>query len=174
MDGKIHPYNLWAALFCRSLTENLTFPEDLYVGEDSFFFAQALKNAKKSVYVNEVYYYYRFHTKSNAHSSFSFKQATEVLAWERIAELYNDHSEAFRNECEVVIAKRCKKVYLKAVSSGDPDADMLRVLRLKTRKRWRNIFLSSEMNQKAKILFAAFMVFPKSYTRYCWKKAPEN
>ncbi len=170
--GKHAHSTVWAALFSRSLIENLTFPDDLYVGEDTVFFAQALKNAKEVACVNEVSYYYRFHTKSIVHSSFMIKQASEVLAWERIATLFADQSKDFRNECELAIAQRCRKVYAKALLSENPDEALLRELQLKVLKRRKNIFRSSEITQKEKLHFVAFMFFPKAYIKYLSIKRP--
>lgn len=77
-------------LYKKDIIKDIRFDSKLYVGEDTYFYAQALKRAKKICYMSERLYFYRIHTDSITHSKFSENQFTEVDAWDRVENLYKD------------------------------------------------------------------------------------
>lgn len=158
-----HP-TVWGALFSASLVKNIFFPNDLYVGEDTLFFAQVLKKAGKLAFLDEQYYYYRATPGSIVNSKYKLEHATEVTAWERLAELFSDQSEEFKNECEAAIALRCRRNYQRAFAANYPDKKLLKELYQKAHKRRENIFRAREVALKQKFAFAGFFLFPKVYS----------
>lgn len=81
-------YTVWGALFQREILKNITFQQDLYVGEDSFFYMQALLSSKYITYTNaRLYCYIKRTTSATANDAYNDKKFTEVEAWRRICEL---------------------------------------------------------------------------------------
>lgn len=164
--GKYRHDIVWAALYSASLASAISFSSDLYVGEDTFYFAQALKKTGGFVFVDEQYYYYRHHTGSIVHNRYQMRHTTEITSWERVKDLFSEQSESFRNECECAIALRCKKNYLNAKESCFEDENLYRELYNKAKQRYRNVLRSPEINFKGKILLSVFLLFPNTYAAY--------
>ena len=160
-----HPI-AWAALYSAPLAKGISFSRDLYVGEDTLYFAKALKNAGGLVYIDEQYYYHRYHIDSITGKKYQLKHATEITSWERVKDLFSEQSESFRNECECAIALRCKKNYLNAKESCFEDENLYRELYNKAKQRYRNVLRSPEINFKGKILLSVFLLFPNTYAAY--------
>lgn len=157
-----------------ALAKSLSFSGDLYVGEDTLFFAQALKKAGRFVLIDEKYYYYRYHLTSVSHTAFQAKKLTEIMSWERISELYADQSESAKNECEAAIATICKKNYINASAINGVEKTILRELYKKAWIRRQNIWRSTEYPSGTKIRFAAFLLFPRQYSAWVNRKKQKS
>lgn len=155
-----------AALYSATLASGICFSNDLYVGEDTFYFAQLLKRAGGFVFVDEQYYYYRYNIESTVHKKYQFKHATEITARERIRELFSEQSEPFINECESAIAIICKKNYMKAKESKYKNKVLYREIYNKAKQRYRNILYSPEIDAKRKVFLQHFLYFPTSMHFY--------
>ena len=161
--GKYQHTTCWGALYSVNLIKNIHFTKDLLVGEDTLFLAMAMKKAEVFAYLNEMYYYYSYTPESIVHSSFNAKQLDEIIAWERIAELSADQSKPFKNECEVAIAQRARRLWIRAFLSEFTDKMVLKDVYSKAFIRWSNVLLSKELKSKDKLLFTAFIVMPRIY-----------
>lgn len=80
----------WATIYKKETLENLQFQEDIYVGEDTIFFAQAVKKAKRIAYYDAALYNYRILSSSAYHGKFDKKKYTEIEAWRRICCFFED------------------------------------------------------------------------------------
>ena len=158
--GKYHHTTCWGALYSASLIKDLYFEKDLMVGEDTLFFAMAMKNTNAFTFVDEQYYYYRYTPESIVRSNFKAKHFDEIIAWERVAKLYADQSQAFTNECEVAIAQRARKLWIRAFLSKFPDKGLLKGVYKKAFGRWRNVLQSKDISIKDKLVFFTFIVIP--------------
>ena len=83
-------YEVWGAMYTRNVLDGLLFPEDLYVGEDTVFFAMAVHNAKNLAYYDAALYYYRILKISLYHGSFDSRKCTQLEAWKRICQIFDD------------------------------------------------------------------------------------
>ena len=117
---------IWGGLYRADLIGNLRFTQDLFVGEDTLFFAQLLKKARQLTFVEEELYYYRYLDTSLAHAQYNARQSTEITAWERVCDVFADESDDFRNECYAALALRCAKKYCRAVGTGFANKELIR------------------------------------------------
>ena len=77
------------------------------MGEDSLFFAQCVKKARKLYFVHDTVYNYVHYQESAYHGKFDSRKVTEIYAWEEICKLYRGTSA--ENMVKVALAKRIKK-----------------------------------------------------------------
>lgn len=81
-------YTVWGAMFLKNILEGVEFQTDLFVGEDSLFYVQALLCAEKIAYMNaKLYCYIKRPSSVTANVAYNDKKFTEVEAWRRICEL---------------------------------------------------------------------------------------
>ncbi|MCH4043961.1 MAG: glycosyltransferase [Erysipelotrichaceae bacterium] len=102
-----HPI-VWGALFKRDLIGDIRFDSKYYVGEDSLFFAEYLKNVKKLYYVHKPLYHYIHYSQSAAFGKFDNKKITELYAWQKICEEYD-----YRYDIVAAYAMRSKETCLR-------------------------------------------------------------
>lgn len=88
-DPKGH-YVVYSAMYRREVLEGLFFPEDLYAGEDTVFFAMAVRNADVLTFYDAPLYHYRILEESSFHGSFNLKKYTAVEAWMRVCGVFDD------------------------------------------------------------------------------------
>lgn len=79
----------WGAIYHRDVIEDISFVEDLYVGEDTFFFCECLNKCDYVVDVGEKLYCYIHYENSLMHGEWNEKKATELLAWKRVCKLFS-------------------------------------------------------------------------------------
>lgn len=92
---------VWGTIYKASLLKDIRFAEDLYVGEDTLFFATAAKQSKRMVYTYSKLYHYVQYEESACHGEFTRKKYTELEAWKRVCR-------SFADVPEVYISARCK------------------------------------------------------------------
>lgn len=85
-------WSVWGALYQRKILNGLYFMEDLYVAEDAVFFAKAVRNAAVIAYYDAAIYNYRILEVSACHGPFDMKKYTELEAWKRVVEIFDDGS----------------------------------------------------------------------------------
>ena len=156
---------VWGGIYKSSLIKKLKFATDLYVGEDTYFFAEALSRAKSLVFVDDVYYYYTYRENSLAHQSESYKLLSEIDAWERVCSLFYNESEEFVNECKTALAFRCTKVYGLLSFSNDADSHSTNDLYIKAKKYLINVLRSKEKGLVYKTVYCFFLLSPRVYDR---------
>lgn len=81
---------VWGAMYRRTVLDGLSFLEDMPVGEDTVFFAMAVRNANVMAYYDEALYFYRILEMSLSHGSFDRKRCTQIEAWKRVCEIFDD------------------------------------------------------------------------------------
>lgn len=91
------------ALFSKSIINNYKFDKNLYVGEDTYFFAQCLKRARYVYCMKDGLYHYVIYNESLSHGNSIQKLVTEICAWEKIVYLFNN------NSAKVACAMRCQR-----------------------------------------------------------------
>lgn len=79
-----------AALYKKDIVGSIRFNEKLYIGEDALFHNQVFLKCRKAMFLCESLYHYIFHSESAFKTEFTLKRLTEIEAWERICEIYED------------------------------------------------------------------------------------
>ena len=96
---------VWGALFEKRILENLSFSPKYGIGEDTVFFAQALKKAGTVVDTNKELYHYSIHNHSLTKGEFTDKQLSGLKAWDTVIDLFFDQNSSCRVSCVAVRAQ---------------------------------------------------------------------
>ena len=96
----------WGVLYHRSFVRQIRFCTDLFVGEDTFFFAEVLKLAGIVADVDEPLYYHIVYNVSLSQGCFDDKKYTEIITWKRICDLFKNINGIYES-CRVALSLRC-------------------------------------------------------------------
>lgn len=98
---------VWGAIYKRTVIGDIRFVTDLFVGEDSLFFAQVAKNSKNIVRIYKQLYHYVIYENSAVHGTFDEKKYTELESWKRICKLFIDIQDIYYSaKCKYAISCR--------------------------------------------------------------------
>lgn len=150
----------WGAIYDRELISGIRFDEDLKVGEDSVFFANVFKKARKMILIEDKLVYYRHRSDSAVHSTFESYRLDELKAWKRICDLFENESDYFINECYVALAFRIYKIYRKAYKDKYQDNNMYKELIVWAKSLRRNVIRSKNIGYANKLKYIAFSLLP--------------
>ncbi len=81
---------VWGGLYKKKVIQNIQFAKDLYVGEDTLFFAMAARQAEKIAQIGLKLYHYVQYEESAYHGRFSNEKITELEAWRRVCRVFED------------------------------------------------------------------------------------
>lgn len=128
-------FTVWGGVLKRKLIDSDTyFPTDLTVGEDTFFLAQIIKKSNNICSLNESLYYYSFVENSVYHSEFSEKRYDEIIAWERICEVFD-----YKNKSAIAYAQRMQLIWKKYRKSYAFNKKIMKDLYDRYKKIGRNL-----------------------------------
>lgn len=131
---------VWGKIYKREILEQLRFQGDLSVGEDTLFFGQVLAQLSRLSYTDRKLYHYMYNTASVIRSSFSESRYTEIIAWQRLCNIYRDAPERY-GDCMAGYVDRCRYMYLlmrRAKIKDDPRYGfLLREVRRNYKYIWR-------------------------------------
>lgn len=147
-------------VYKSSLIRDMQFATDLFVGEDTYFFAEALKRVKSLAFVDDVLYFYRYRTDSLAHRKYNIKQSSEITAWERVCDLFSTESDEFLNECRTQLGWVCLKNYERAIKSHYDDAKAIKEMHQKAKFYSKFVMKSKETSKVKKAYYCMFSLFP--------------
>ena len=140
---------VWCMLCKRSLCEGLYFDEQLFIGEDTFFFVQVLLQAKGLAFVKAPLYFYRIWSESACQRPFTQKHYTAVETWSRIYEMVQQTDPLLKNSAEQMLVLACAHAYYRMLEAHYPDkklrasavqtvrAHRAAVRRMETKPRWK-------------------------------------
>lgn len=100
---------IWNKLYRKNLLENITFSEDLSVGEDLIFLYQVLYRAKCAAYINSDMYFYRTRENSAMTKPLTQKRLDdELLIAIKLSGMFNNEilDKKTKKDIEHYIAKR--------------------------------------------------------------------
>ena len=112
---------VWRILYKRSLCKELYFDEQLFIGEDSFFFVQVLLQAKGLALVKAPLYFYRIWPESACQRPFTQKHYTAVETWSRIYEMVQQTDPLLKNSAEQMLVLACAHAYYRMLEAHYPD-----------------------------------------------------
>lgn len=153
----LEPYALgvvWGTLYKRECIQNLRFDSDLFVGEDTVFFAAAVKRSGRFFYSEKKYYNYVVYDNSAAHGKISDARMTNLLAWERVASLFTENVR-IRDTAKGAYGRQC--VYF--IKELDNSSTYYSTCKEGIRKNIRYMMLTP--NLKTKVDFLGYYVSPK-------------
>ena len=140
---------VWRILYKRSLCKELYFDEQLFIGEDTFFFVQVLLQAKGLALVRAPLYFYRIWPESACQRPFTQKHYTAVETWSRIYEMTQQTDPPLKNSAEQMLVLACAHAYYRMLEAHYPDKKLrasavetvrthrAAVRRMETKPRWK-------------------------------------
>lgn len=148
---------VWGSLYAKEIILGLRFAQDLYVGEDSLFFAQAVKRSKQLVFLEKRYYNYVIYEDSALHGEFDERKYTEITAWKRVTDIFDVDSKLYESAC-VAYGLRCVSM-LKNVCGGSKIEKAYYSELVKEIRHMRKYMLKGKIAPKikAKILLASIV-----------------
>ena len=156
---------VWAGLYRKELIQNHYFDPELYVGEDTYYFAELLKKEQSLVFIDEVYYYYRYQPKSLAHNKFNIKQVTEIVSWKSVCELFQTMDVNFTNECYAALGLRYKKVLSNALRDDYQNSELIKEMEDGLKEYVKYVVQSKELSSKIKLSNVLFSIAPRIYCK---------
>lgn len=114
---KTPQYVVWGALYKRKVIGNIRFDEDLYIGEDAYFFARIVKNSNKLVCINRQLYHYIYHKNSAYNCRFDSKKITELECWRRVCFLFKDNKKIERR-CKAALSIKSESMIVRFINDS--------------------------------------------------------
>lgn len=149
-------------LFRSDLIHDLAFATDLFNGEDSLFFAQALSRADSIAVIPDKLYHYVIYEESLSHGRLTAKRLTEYDAWKRIAGLFPSGSFT-KMTAEVAWAKRCTGLLALIAEDGRAWRER-RAMCLETLRRLLPVVLKAPYPARDKAKVFSYAVAPSVFT----------
>lgn len=103
---------VWGALYCKEKFEKIRFDDDITIAEDTLYFARCVKKGTQIVCLDEALYYYVKNSDSLTNDSYSDKNKSELIAWDRICSLFEGNKIVF-GTAKSEYAQTCKKIVQK-------------------------------------------------------------
>lgn len=128
---------VWGALYKAELLDGIEFEKNLCVGEDALFVARVMDKCKKYVHLETPLYIYMIYEESASHGVYNEKKRTEVLAAQRIREVYKNYPLKFKKNINAWYVWVCLSGIRQMISSDCMD------------EKWFN-FLYNEIKLNAK------------------------
>ena len=151
------------ALFRRKIVCGLFFDTDLYVGEDTYFYFQAVKRAKYIRFMPECGYNYIEYAQSAFHGEMNKKKLTELEAWRRSCRLFKGNRVTYFT-CKVEYCVRLLLCYQKLIKNSTGLADEKREVRKELMINLRYL-LFSRYSLKLKLAVIVMICNEKLYLK---------
>ena len=160
----------------RSLCEGRYFDEQLFIGEDTYFFIQVLLQAQKLAFVKAPLYFYRIWSESACQRPFTQKHYTAVETWSRIYEMVQQTDPLLKNSAEQMLVLASAHAYYRMLEAHYPDkklrasavqtvrAHSAAVRRMETKPRWK-------LWDKARLL--SMLYLPAWFNGAFWRRAEQ-
>ena len=152
------------ALYKIEIVQPLRFTSGLYVGEDSYFNAQAVKRSILSVATSKKMYHYITRVGSATHCSFNKKLYTEIDSWVKICELDYGNKKT-KQSCYAALAIRCRAMIERYYFNDNFKKNYYKQTLRLYRKYYRYWNKYSSTTFKAKVISFLFYIFPSIIVR---------
>ena len=156
------PGVVWGNLYRRDCISNLWFDEDISLGEDTLFFARAVKQCPQILILTERFYNYVKYSESAAHGAMNEKKMTNLLAWNRIEKIYEDNSRILRT-VRGAYGRQCAFFLRRMCSSGDRTEPYYGICREGVRNNFWDMM--ADKSVKHRIFYLGMLLAPKLYCR---------
>ena len=94
IDYKTSHFTIWGGLYKRKLFTELTFAEELSIGEDTLLLSQILLRAKIICSLEDNLYFYSIINTSLYHSQFCDRRYDEIIVWDKICNEWENKNES--------------------------------------------------------------------------------
>ena len=139
------------------------------MGEDTLFFAQVINKVRTVAYVDEPLYCYVVYACSASKGEINEAKLTEIVAWERVCELFKNENKKFVFSCKTRYAITCKNLLHRMIQQGSINSEWFEHCAKGVRRNLYAITFSS-LNKKSKIAIIICGLFPRMYTRIAYYK----
>ena len=151
---------VWAKIFKKEILQGIFFNPSLFVGEDSLFVAQAIKNSKKiSINTTAMYSYFLRENSALHAKEFNDKHYTELVSWKEVCQLFAD-SPLIQETCFAAYAFRCRLLIERYYKSTLFREKYYKITKAEYRKNYKYIKKHLAINMKKKLLFFIFYISP--------------
>lgn len=149
-------------LYHKECIRSNRFDTDIFVGEDTLFFARALKRCTVIAYVPYGFYNYVEYAESAAHGKIDEKKMTNLIAWSRIAELFADNERIYQT-ARGAYGRQCAyfRHRLYKISQNKEPYEV--VLKKGIKENFK--FMLRDKSLKKRIYYWCILVIPAIYTR---------
>lgn len=158
---------IWGTLYDVRCIKSLRFEANLYVGEDTVFYAQAIRNCQKILFIPERFYNYVFYRESAAHGRIDSKKMTNLQAWDKVSELFKDNKK-ISDSAKGAYGRQCV-FFLKAMwNSNDRNNSYWNFCKCEMRKNMK--YLLRDKRFKNKLIYSAMYISPELYLGFKQKR----
>lgn len=161
---------VWGALFRKKIIENIQFAEDLFMAEDTLFFAMAVRRARIIGYYDASLYNYRVLEISSCRGSFDKKKYTELEAWRRICKVFEDWP-LTKLSAEARFAENCNFMISRYSLDAEFDETILNEVIRECRKNLPSLMKYNLMKGRIPVKHMVKGLFPHLYILYLKGKA---
>lgn len=155
---------IWAAIYHRTIINSIRFDEDLYVGEDTLFFAKALNQCDKIAYLNEKLYYHIHRSNSLCDGKYDEKKFTGIIALQRACDVFFEQDDKIQESCRALMVEQCIVGAKRMTKEGSSNQKLFKEL-IRLARENRNCFMHSTYSWKFKISYMFFCLTPKYYLK---------
>lgn len=149
---------VWGTLYKRECIENIKFEMDLSVGEDTLFFAMAVKNSTRFFYSRKKYYNYVIYDTSAAHGKLTDERMTNLIAWKRVIDLFENNARIC-NTAKGAYGRQCA-YFIKEIDKTSP---YYQTLKHGIRQNIRYMLLAPTL--KSKFDYIGYYVFTDNWNK---------
>lgn len=95
--ANIFRFMLWKGIYPKCIIDEIRFEADIYRSEDYLFVFKCVKNCNGFISTNNLLYHYLIREGSACHSGFDDRAYSEIIAWNRILDLFKDAKKALQH-----------------------------------------------------------------------------
>ena len=162
------PCLVWAALYKKTILNNLRFDEDLYYGEDTLFFVRYILRSEKCVSIEVSLYFYVQHSESFSHGEYSPKKGTLIKALRRIVELTQSGPPELRHSAEAWYLINCASTLMDLMHSPYYNRHDVNYLVREIRRFSRAVVHIPNDRRSVRIRTLASVFFPRVTSYLLW------
>ena len=154
------------AMFRKDVVGNITFENNIYVGEDTLFYSKVLRKCRAIQTIAEMLYYRVRREDSATAGGYTDKKYTEIEAWEKVCKEYAGFPK-IQQTAYGEYAIRCLHMYLMMQAAGLENTDRA-VYVLKQVKNYRKNGIIATKSIKGKLVYCMVCIHPTLY-KFCKK-----
>lgn len=156
---------VWGGLYKKKVIQNIQFAKDLYVGEDTLFFAMAARQAEKIAQIGLKLYHYVQYEESAYHGRFSNEKITELEAWRRVCRVFEDVPKVYISaKCEY--ASVCFEMMKKYCGDLLFQREYYKATLKEYRRNVKYFFKNEDVIIPKKIFRVLIALFPDFFVKY--------
>ena len=153
---------VWGSLYRQDCVKNLEFETDIFVGEDTIFYAQAVSRCQEIVFVSDGFYNYVNYSASAAHGKIDEKKMTNLKAWEKIADIFK-HNQRIRDSAKGDYVRQCANFINRMCATGEKENPYYTLCKKGMKNTWK--YIMKDPNTKNRLYYRLMYFVPCVYCR---------